>query len=220
MKRFILRLFSMTAGLFMFAVGVVLAIRANIGYAPWEVLHVGMSKTLGWSIGFASIAAGMVILLVVTILKEKFGLGTISCIVLTGIFIDVIINADIIPQAKNFPVGVLMLVAGLFVLSFGTFFYMSSAFGAGPRDNLMVALRRKTKLPVGVCRSAIEFAAAVGGWFMGGMLGAGTLISVFGLGFCIQVTFKLLKFDPTAVKHETLADTYAFLFGKKTGEKY
>ena len=40
------------------------------------------------------------------------------------------------------------------------------------------------------------------------MVGVGTILSAFCIGFCIQLTFKVLKFDVSTVKHETLKDTF------------
>ena len=109
-----------------------------------------------------------------------------------------------------------MLISGLFVIAIGSYFYIKSAFGVGPRDNLMVVLARKTKLPVGVCRFAIELAVTLIGWLLGGMVGIGTVISVIAIGFCIQITFKVFKFDVTAVKHETLRDTFGKINAAKS----
>ena len=110
-----------------------------------------------------------------------------------------------------------MLIAGLFILSFGTYFYMKSALGVGPRDNLMVVLAKKTKIPIGACRFLIELTVTLIGWKLGGMVWFGTVLFVIAIGFSIQVTFGLLKFDVTAVKHESLAYTYNALFKKKRG---
>jgi len=160
------------------------------------------------SIGVASIVAGVVIVVIVTICGEKIGLGTIGSMVLTGVFIDLIFTLNIIPLAVNLTVGIVMLVTGLFIISVGTCFYMKSAFGAGPRDNLMVVLNRKTKLPVGICRSIVELSVTLAGWMLGGMVGIGTVISIIAIGFCIQITFAIFKFNPAAVEHETLKQTF------------
>jgi len=205
----------MIIGLMLMALGIIIAIKANIGYAPWEVFHVGLSDTIGLSFGITTIIVGMVIVVIVTILGEKLGLGTILSMILTGIFADIILIMNIIPIAKNFAIGVIMLIMGLFIISLGTYFYVKTAFGVGPRDNLMVVLAKKTKLPVGVCRGLVEFFVTVMGWMLGGMVGIGTVISVIAIGFCVQITFGLLKFDVTAVKHESLADTFNALSGKK-----
>jgi len=205
----------MIIGLFIFAFGIVMAIQANIGYAPWEVFHVGLSLTFGISIGFASILVGFLLLIITTISGEKNGIGTVLNIILIGVFIDLLLFIGIIKLQTSLIPGIIMLIAGLFLISIGSCFYIRSGFGAGPRDSLMVLLTRKTKIPVGICRGALELTATVIGWFLGGMVGIGTVISVVAIGFCIQITFKVLRFDVTSVKHETFRDTFLFLKNRK-----
>ncbi len=115
----------------------------------------------------------------------------------------------------NLAAGLVMLITGMFTIAFGSFFYIRSAFGAGPRDNLMVVLARKTNKPVGLCRSTVELLAAFGGWLLGGMVGVGTIVSFFAIGVCVQIVFTALKFDVTAVKHETIKETLTRLFDRK-----
>jgi len=208
MKIFIIRLLNMITGLFLYALGIVLMINANIGYAPWEVFHVGLANTIGLSIGVTSIIAGIVIVIIVTVLGEELGLGTICSMILTGVFIDVIFFICIIPKTNNFLIGIIMLIAGLFILALGSYFYIKSAFGVGPRDNLMVVLAKKTKMPVGLCRGIIELLVTVIGWILGGMVGIGTVVSVIAIGFCVQITFYVLKFDVTKINHENLKETF------------
>lgn len=203
-KRFLRLVF----GLFLYALGIVVTMNAQIGYAPWDVLHVGLAKTIGMSVGVVSIIVGVVIGLITIMLGEKLGLGTILNMVLIGLFLDLLFAFHLIPVASNYLIGIIMLVIGLFIIALASYFYIGSAFGAGPRDSLMVALTRRTGLPVGVCRGTIEVLAVVIGWKLGGMVGIGTIISAFLIGFCVQVTFKLLKFDATKVKHETLKQTF------------
>jgi len=197
----------MLIGLLFYAFGIVITIKANIGYAPWDVFHVGLVHKTGLSLGLVSVIVGLLIVIIVTLLREKFGIGTIFNMILIGFFIDMIFPH--IPVATNPVIGTVILVAGLFSISFGSYFYIKSAFGVGPRDNLMVVLARRTKLPVGLCRFIIELIVTIVGWILGGMVGFGTVISVIAIGLCIQLVFKILKFDVTAVKHETLGDTYA-----------
>ena len=211
--KIISRFVNMTFGLVLYALGIVLMINANIGYAPWEVFHVGLANTIGLTIGVTSIIAGVIIVIIVTILGEELGFGTICSMILTGVFIDLVFIINIIPKTDNLLMGIIMLIFGLFIIAIGSYFYIKSAFGAGPRDNLMVVLAKKTKLPVGLCRGIIELMVTVIGWVLGGMIGIGTIISVVAVGFCIQITFKILKFDVTAVKHETLGDTLRSIKG-------
>jgi len=206
-----MRFLYMATGLTLYALGIVIMINTNMGYAPWEVFHVGLARTTGLSIGVASIIAGIVIVIPVTLLGEKLGFGTIVSMILPGIVIDILFYTNVVPVTENIVNGIVMLITGLFIITVGLYFYIKSAFGVGPRDNLIVVLARKTKFPIGLCRSMIELLVTVIGWLLGGMVGIGTVISVIAIGFFIQIIFKLFKFDVTAVKHETLSDTIRLL---------
>ena len=75
MKQFLIRLLRLIFGLFLYALGIVVTLKAHVGYAPWEVFHVGLAGTMGISIGTASILTGLVIGLLTILLGEKLGLG-------------------------------------------------------------------------------------------------------------------------------------------------
>ncbi|NLY09613.1 MAG: hypothetical protein GXZ11_06980 [Tissierellia bacterium] len=201
-------------GLLLYAFGIMMTIKANIGYGPWDVLHVGLSRTTGISLGVTSIWVGVIVVILCILLKETLGLGTILNMILIGVYMDLIIVLGIIPTAQSFLIGVIMFVAGLFVIALATYYYLSSGFGAGPRDSLMVGMSRKLGWSVGVCRTILEFSATVLGYFFGGTVGAGTVICVLIVGFAVQTVFNLFKFDATAVHHESLKETMAGVFGK------
>lgn len=203
MSSYILRFLRLNFGLFLYGLGIIITMRANVGYAPWEVLHSGISQTLGVSIGLVNTVVGAIIVVVCFILGEKIGIGTIFNMFMIGLFMDLILFLNFIPLIHNFWIGSAVMVLGLFTIALGTYFYISSSFGAGPRDSLMVAVTRKTKLPVGLCRGILEVSVVIIGWFLGGLVGLGTVLSAFAIGFCVQITFKVLKFDPTQVNHET-----------------
>jgi len=210
MKQFCLRIVNLIWGLSIFSLGNVVIINAQIGYAPWEVFHAGLAKTTGLSIGNISIIVGIVVGILVILLGEKVGLGTLFNGIFVGLFLDLILGLQIIPIADNILLGIFMVFTGLFILALGTFFYMKTALGAGPRDSLMVALTRKTGLPIGVCRGIIEISIVLIGCSLGGMVGVGTVLSAFTVGFFIQITFRLLKFDATKVQHETISHTIKY----------
>jgi len=215
MKQFYLRLFTLILGLALYALGIVVTIQAHIGYEPWDVFHVGLARTTGLSIGTISIIVGVAIVIIIALLGERLGLGTLLNMILIGLFIDLFMALGVIPQAKRLLTGMPMLLAGLLIIALASYFYIKSAFGAGPRDNLMVVLARRTKLPIGVCRGVVELLVTLVGWMLGGMVGIGTVISVVAIGFFIQLVFRLFKFDVMAVRHETLSETLAALRNQK-----
>ncbi len=215
MKDFFRRILSLLGGLLLYSTGIIVTMKAQIGYAPWDVFHVGFANTAGLSIGFATILTGLILVVVSLVLGEKIGVGTILNMLLIGIFMDIILGLGLIPTASSPIVGAVKMIIGLFIISMASFLYIGSGFGAGPRDSLMVALTRLTKLPVGVCRGGIELAAVLVGWRLGGMVGFGTLLSAVLIGFCVELTFKLMRFDPTVVQHETIDRTIKRLVPSK-----
>lgn len=207
-KPFLSRFIRLIFGLFLHGLGIVMQIQANIGYAPWDVLHTGLSKTIGITIGQASISVGLAILILDWLLKEPLGIGTVLNMILVGSFVDLIMATKLIPQMNSLAGGAGLLTAGLIVLAFGVYFYISSGFGAGPRDTLMVALNRRLSIPIGVARSGVELSALIIGWLLGGRVGIGTVMAVFLIGFILQILFRWLKFAPKDVVHERLADYF------------
>ena len=202
-----LRIARLLLGTFLYAAGIVMTIRANLGLSPWDVFHQGVSLRLGISFGTASILVSGVLVAAAVFMKEHVGIGTLLNMVLVGVFIDLIIMTNIIPEMGHFVFGLLMMAMGLFVIAFASYFYIGAGYGAGPRDSLMVILVRRTGRRIGVCRAAVEGAALILGWLMGGRAGIGTVIAALGAGIAIQSVFSLLRFNVRAVHQELLFTT-------------
>jgi uncharacterized membrane protein YczE len=83
----------------------------------------------------------------------------------------------------------------------------------------MVALgKRIDKVPIGVVRGALEGFVLMIGWILDAKVGVGTIISVFSIGFILQLTFKLLRFDVKAVQHESCLDTIRSIVKSRSSE--
>lgn len=212
MNNYLRRILRLIFGLFLYALGIVITIKAHIGYTPWEVLHSGIGQTIGTSIGNVSIVAGIILGAIAMLFGEELGLGTLLNMVLIGAFMNLFLGLSFIPVITNPILSVLMINIGFLVIAIASYFYISSGFGAGPRDSLMVALNRKTGFPIGYCRGAIELTAVLIGWKLGGMVGFGTVMSALAIGFYIQIAFKILKFDVTEIHHQTLNQTFKDIF--------
>lgn len=208
MNNYLKRTIRLIFGLFLYALGSFLTIQANIGLAPWEAFSMGGTYLTHLSYGNIVVITGFIIIAIDFAFKEKIGFGTILNAILIGKFVDLIRFINIVPRMSNFGLGLLMLLLGLFVICIGSYFYIGVSLGCGPRDALMVALgRHMSKVPIGAIRGLIEGTILIIGWLLGAKIGIGTIISVFGIGFILQFTFKLLRFDIKNVKHESIADT-------------
>lgn len=203
-KRFSRLLF----GLFLYALGIYLSIQANIGLAPWDAFSMGISIVTGLSFGDVVVLTGILIIGLDFFLKEKIGYGTLLNAILIGTFLDLISFLAPIPQMNGYFSGISMLLLGQMIISFASYLYIGAALGCGPRDALMVALcKRVPKAPVGLVRGLLEGTVLLIGWLLGAKVGIGTVIAVFGIGFVIQWTFHLLRFNVKSLEHESFADT-------------
>ncbi|HOG59980.1 MAG TPA: hypothetical protein PKX76_01585 [Flexilinea sp.] len=208
MRRYLIRFIKLFLGLFLFSIGTVITIKANIGLAPWDAFHMGISIQTGISFGKVVILTGVVLLIVSVAMKEKFGFGTVANVLFIGIFCDFILSLNIIPICESYWLGIVFMLIGLFINSFGMYFYINAGFGAGPRDSIMIALNKRfPKIPVGAIRGSIEGIVLFFGWLMGAKVGLGTILSVFGISFILQFTFRLMHFDVKKVKSESVLDT-------------
>jgi uncharacterized protein len=218
MKQFMARLLRLFLGLVLYSLGIVFTLKAHIGFSPWDVFHAGLAGSVGITFGVSSMITGLAVVLVSMFLGEKLGLGTILNMLVIGVLLDALLALGLVPQATNFAGGAAMMIAGLLVIALASFFYIGSGFGAGPRDSLMVALTRKTGWPIGVVRGGMELVVVFVGWRLGGLVGAGTILSALSIGLCIQLTFKVLHFDPATVKHDSLTATFSWLFKAPLGQ--
>lgn len=209
------RLGRLLFGLVLFSVGGYLSIQANVGLAPWSAFSMGVSGRTGLLYGDVSVITSFVILAIDLCLKEKIGVGTLLDAVLIGKLTDLLLALNLMPKMENFWAGVAVLLLGQVVTAIGSYYYIGAALGCGPRDALMVALGKRLKrTPIGLVRMLIEGTALLIGWALGAKVGLGTVISVFGMGTILQVTFQILKFDVKDITHEGLSDTWRNLSKK------
>jgi len=89
-----------------------------------------------------------------------------------------------------------VLLLGVAAQGFGCALYIGAAYGAGPRDGLMVGISHRYGIPVGLSRAAVELAALAVGVVLGGPVGVGTLLFALGIGPAVQVSFRLLGQAP------------------------
>ena len=57
------RLAQLLLGLWLYGVSMVLLVRSRLGNIPWDVLHQGLARQLGWPLGTVTIVVGALVLL-------------------------------------------------------------------------------------------------------------------------------------------------------------
>ncbi|MER5452505.1 hypothetical protein ABT065_43980 [Streptomyces sp. NPDC002764] len=187
--RFGRRLIQLYAGLTLYGTSSALLVRSGLGLEPWGVLHQGLARLTGLTIGVVSIIVGAAVLLLWIPLRQRPGLGTVSNVFLIGIAMDA--TLAVFPDVRSLAVRLPLLVAGIVLNGVATGLYISARFGPGPRDGLMTGLHRRTGRSIRLMRTAIEVAVVATGFALGGTVGIGTLLYALSIGPLAQLFLRV-----------------------------
>jgi uncharacterized protein len=138
---------------------------------------------------------GLVVLLGGWVLGFAPGFGTVMNMVFIGWFTDRIMEWNLVPKPTDVVGQYVLLLLSVVFVGAGSLFYMRVQLGAGPRDGLMVGLVRKMNRQVWLVRGGIEVSVLILGYFMGGPVGVGTIVTALSIGYAVQYAFKLGKFE-------------------------
>ena len=188
----------LVTGLFLFSIGIICFLESKLGLSPWDVLHQGIAKHTPLSFGVANEVVALAALLLAWALGSPPGFGTVANAVLVGGFIALVEPLGPVRSLGGDPLAVRagLLAAGMVLFGAGTALYMGAAFGAGPRDSLMVVGTRRTGVRFGVVRAAIELCVLVSGFALGGRIGVGTLVFAALIGPTVEASFFLVSHTP------------------------
>lgn len=212
----LLNMLIAAVSLFVNGFGIYLTIQANIGAAPWDVLSLGLSKSLGILYGTASIAVSVTILIIDILMKEPVGIAMFIDAIVVGKAVDFFNWLGLVPPCTSLWTSIPVLIAGLFVLAYTQYAYMIASLGCGPRDTLLVGLaKRVRRIPIGLVSIILLSTATFIGWLLGGPVGLGTILCAFGAGPVMQLAFRTVRFDATTIKHQRLRESVKVFLSKR-----
>ena len=215
-KEIIRNMILASFGLFVFAIGVYLTIQANIGVAPWDVLNQGLTKRTGFLYGNVMIMVSLTVIILDVLMKEPIGMGMLLDTLVVGKTVDLMNYLNLVKPRQTLRGGVLLLIAGIFLLAIGMRIYMALGLGCGPRDTFLVALcKRFPKLSIGALNVIMWATVTVIGWFLGGQVGPGTIVSVVAMGPVLNTLCKLTHFNAADVVHQNLLKTLKILITRE-----
>lgn len=187
------RLPPLLAGLVLCGTAFAFVVRASLGLDPWNVLHQGVSRHTGISIGMVTVLVGVVVLLGWIPLRERLGIGTIANAILIGVTMDVVLA--LVPEATTLPVRWTYLAVGLVLAGPGIGMYIGARLGPGPRDGIMTGLARRGP-SIRLVRTLIELTALGLGLLLGGSVGIGTVLVAVTVGPNAQFWLERLDLGP------------------------
>ena len=175
------RLPQLYVGLWLYGVSLAMMVRADLGAAPWDVLHLGIARYVPLSLGEVLIVVSLLVLLLWIPLREVPGLGTISNALVIGVATDATLS--VLERPDEMWLRITLMLVGVLGNGAATAFYIGAQLGRGPRDGLMTGLHRRTGVSVTV--------VAIG-LVLGGVAGIGTVLYALSIGPVTQALLPAL----------------------------
>jgi uncharacterized membrane protein YczE len=175
-------------GLFVYGIGGALQVRAGLGLDPWDVFHQGLGFHLGLAIGTVVVLVGAAVLLLWIPLRQWPGLGTLSNMVLIGVWMNW--GISVLPAARGIGWQAIELASGILACGVASGLYIGARFGPGPRDGLMTGFARVTGRSLRLVRTVLELTVLAVGWLLGGVVGVGTVAYALGIGPLAQLFLR------------------------------
>ena len=183
------------SGFFLFGFAITLMIRGNLGTSAWAVLEVALAPRLHISIGTMTVVMGFMVLSGALLMREQLGWGTLANILSIGPWEDFWLS--IIPSVEdNLLLQSGMLLLAIFLMGLASAIYIGVDAGAGPRDSMMLAIKRTTGISIRAARAIIEVTVVTIGWLLGGPAGIGTVVFAVLVGPSVQFGFKIFNVHP------------------------
>jgi uncharacterized membrane protein YczE len=177
-------------GLTLYGLSDAMLVLAGLGLDPWDVLHQGLSRSLGGQVGTWTDIVGVVVLLGWIPLRQKPGIGTVTNVIVIGIVVNICLA--LMPSPHGWELQTLEMVSAVLLNAVATGLYIGAGLGPGPRDGLMTGIAARGH-SVRVVRTGIELTVLALGWLLGGTVGIGTVVYALAIGPLVHLTLPLLS---------------------------
>ncbi|BEP15748.1 hypothetical protein acdb102_40590 [Acidothermaceae bacterium B102] len=177
-------------GLTLYGLSDAMLVVAGLGLDPWDVLHQGLSRSVGGQVGTWTDIVGVVVLLAWIPLRQRPGIGTIVNVIVIGIVVNICL--DVLPSPHGWVAQTAVMTSAVVLNAIATGLYIGAGLGPGPRDGLMTGIAARGH-SVRVVRTGIEVTILAVGWLLGGTVGIGTVVYALAIGPLVHVTLPLLS---------------------------
>lgn len=188
-------LFTLTAN-FIISLAMALMLHSNVGADPVTVLIDGISRIFRISEGSAAAAlSGVFFLFALCFNREQIKGATIISVLTLGPFMDTALSLvqSLLPSDLPLIACLIEAVVGACALGLSIGAYLSLHFGASPTDSMMLWFHKILHLDYQYCTWIFYSISLVLGILMGGVVGIGTIFSLFLVGVCSNFILRKLQ---------------------------
>ena len=186
-------------GILLLTFGISLTIQSDLGTSPFDALLVGLSKSVGLTVGSWEVIIALIIVSCNSLLQKQRPevLGLLTALI-TGIGIDMwlfLLHNFVTPELWYSKV--IFFGIGLVIIGLGTATYLQTNFAPIPLDRLTFIIQKLTRTNIFLARTIIYLVFLIMAMILHGPIGIGTLLTVcFGgllLNYFMPVTKKALE---------------------------
>ena len=193
------RALQLGVGLVLYGLSIALLVRAGLGVDSWDVLHQGLARSTGLSLGTIVNITSVFVLVLWAPLRQRPGWGTLANALVVGLVADMALVLLLEPHHILWQIP--MLLAGIAVNGVATGLYIGAGLGAGPRDGLMTGLAARTGRSIRMVRTVIELLVVITGWLLGGTVGVGTVLYAVLIGSIAQSSINRFAIGKEPSEH-------------------
>ncbi len=179
----------MTLGILILSLGLVLFKLSLMGNGPSTSMIIAIADRIAVDFGIVMVVFNCLFFAAEFLWGRKLiGIGTFVNWFLVGplasLYERIIRSALDVPEA--FLPRLLLMAAGILVLSLAGALYQTADVGISPYDSLSIILSRRTGQQYFRCRILTDGICVLTAMLLGGITGIGTLVCAFGLGPFVQ----------------------------------
>jgi uncharacterized membrane protein YczE len=196
------KLIMASCGVFLGGISVGLFKRSIFGTDPFQVLANGLSNQIQ-IIDFGTLYMIINVLMLVCILvldKRYIGIATFINVFFYGYIIQFSESIVIRMLGENPGLGIriVLLVLGIVIMCFGTSLYFTAELGVSTYDAISLIMVDKKLGKFRYLRISTDLFCVIVGYFLGGIVGIGTLLTAFFMGplidfFNTHISKKILS---------------------------
>lgn len=194
-KKLLLRWILFIVGIIILTFGARIILLSGLGVGGLDSIAIGLSKWIGYSIGMWIVVLGITVVIVGSYIRKKFSILPLGTSLLVGWFYDLwgtILFNQMTSPTNTVYIGYTFLL-GILIAPIGAAMYILSEVSMGPVDYLMIAVKEHFHQSMQVGRIFIEVTFVMGGYFVGGPIGVGTICIMLFWGPILQVYYTVLN---------------------------
>lgn len=177
-------------------IAVALILESRLGCDPIGLLCDGISKLFSIKFGTASFIYNVgVIGIALFIVKNNVGIGTIVYGLLSGFFIDfykMLFSA--LNLGNSLESAVFTFIIGEICMSLAFAILIQLNLGMTALDAILTKIERITNVPYAYIKITTDIVLVISGILMGGIFGAGTIISALVTGILVTKFNKIINY--------------------------